>query len=248
MTQTNYREYHLSLWEYIIYSGIFFAVLIIVCLLFFNSVVPALLISPLILIYYKLVKRHLCEKRKNQLLYEFRDFINALSASLNSGYSLENSIKEAHREIQILHGSRSYMCAETDLMLKLLALNVPVEKVFADFAARCECADIITFSQILIIARRNGGDLISIIKSSSGTISEKIALKNDIATAIAAKQFEQNIMFVMPVAIMAYIRCMSKGYFDPVYGTPLGIIIMLFCLAGYIAAVLLGLKISKINI
>ena len=248
MTQMNYNEYHLSFFEYVIYGSVFFILLTIVAILFFNSVIPVILLSPLIIGYYNFVRRYLCEKRQNRLLYEFRDFINALSASLNSGYSLENAIKEAHKEMIILYGSQAYMSMEADIMLKLLALNIPVEKIFADFAKRCQCTDIITFSQILIIAKRNGGDLISIIKSSSATISEKISLKGEIATTIAAKQFEQNIMFVMPIAIMTYIRCMSKGYFNSIYQTPLGTVLMTVCLMVYILAIILGLKISKIKI
>ena len=248
MTQMNYNEYHLSILEYIAYGSGFMTVLLIVVFLFFNSVIPVLLLSPFMIVYYKFIRRYLCEKRKNLLVYEFRDFINALSASLNSGYALENAVKEAHKEMLILYGRHSYMNAEADIMLKLLALNIPIEKIFADFANRCQCTDIITFSQIIIIAKRNGGDLISIIKSSSETISEKISLKNDIATTIAAKQFEQNIMFVMPIAIMTYIRCMSEGYFDPVYHTPVGIALMTACLIIYIFAVILGLKISRIKI
>lgn len=248
MKQIIYTKYHLSFLEYMIYGGGFFIILTVVAILFFNSIVPIILLSPLIITYFSFIRTYLCEKRQNKLLYEFRDFINALSASLNSGYSLENAIYEAHKEMVILYGNRSYMCIEADIMLKLLALNIPIEKIFADFANRCQCADIITFSQILMIAKRNGGDLISIIKSSSATISEKISLKSDIATTIAAKQFEQNIMFVMPVAIMFYIRCISKGYFDSIYNTPLGIILMAVCLIVYILAIMLGLKISKIKI
>ncbi len=248
MTKTNYKIYHLSMLEYLKYGSLFFLCLAAITFLFYDSLIPILFFSPSIILYLRIIRKYLCEKRQSILLYEFRDFINALSASLNSGYSLENAVREAHKELIILYGKRSYMVQETDLMLKFLALNIPIEKIFADFANRCSCDDIITFSNILIIVKRNGGDLISIIKSSSTTISQKIALKSEVSTIIAAKRFEQNIMFLMPVAIMTYIRIVSKGYFDIVYHNVTGIIIMTCCIFFYLLSILLGLKMSKINI
>lgn len=199
-------------------------------------------------IYYRYISHFLCNKRKSTLILQFRDMINSISVSLNSGYSIENSLKDANREILILYGKNSYIHNEINIMLKKLAINIPIEKIFSDFAMRSECNDIIMFSQILVIAKRNGGDLISIIKSSSETIGEKIDIKREIESAVSSKKFEQNIMFLMPVVIMLYIRISSRGFYDSVYHNMTGVFFMTICLLIYISAIIIGLKLSTVKI
>ena len=248
MTQLSYEKYKLSFIEYFAYGLLYIAILFIISYLFYDSLIPALTLFPLTTIYYRCIKKYLCNRRKHQLLLQFRDMINAISVSLNSGYSIENSIRESLNEMKILYGDTSYIYYEIEMMVKKLTLHIPIEKIFSDFASRSACSDIQMFAQILVIAKRNGGDLISIIKSSSDTISEKIDIEREIATSIASKQFEQRIMFIMPLAIMSYIKFSSAGFFDSVYHNPTGIFLMSVCLIIYILAVILGLKLSTITI
>lgn len=248
MTQIQYAIYRLSFPEYLLYGILYFLLSAVISYLFYDSLTPVIFTVPLIVIYYKYISRFLCTKRKNILIIQFRDMINSISASLSSGYSIENSIKEAGREMLILYGDASYIYGELSLMQKKLAINIPIEKIFSDFAVRSQCDAIIMFSQILVIAKRNGGDLISIIKSSSHTIGEKIDISREIASALSSRKYEQNIMFLMPVAIMIYIRISSKGFFDSVYHNITGILIMSLSLILYILAVIIGFKLSIVKI
>lgn len=247
MQQIDYRFYKLSWTEYLIYGCIYLFISAIISILFYNALFPVFLFLLFLKFFYRFVSSYLCQKRKNTLIIQFRDMINSISVSLNSGYSIENSIRETYQEIKILYGTDSYIYSELNIMLRKLALNVPIEIIFYEFAQRSDCDDIIMFSQILNITKRNGGDLISIIKTSAETIGEKIDIQREIATSIAAKKFEQNIMFCMPPVIMLYIRLFSKDFFSPVYYNIPGIILMSFCLILYIASIFLGLKISTIK-
>lgn len=248
MIQIEYDVYRLSFIEYLLYGIIYLSTSTIVSFLFYDSLIPVIAIIPFIIIYYKYISNFLCEKRKDNLILQFRDMLHSVSTSLNSGYSIENSIKEANNEMTILYGRTSYICNEIDLMLKKLAINIPVQKIFSDFSIRSQCSDIIIFSQILTIAKRNGGDLIAIIKSSSRTIAEKIDINREIAAALSSRKYEQNIMFLMPIVIMIYIRLSSDGFFEPVYHNITGILIMSLCLIIYISAVVIGLKLSTVKI
>lgn len=248
MTPINYSSYTLSLNDYLFYGLAFMTVSGIISFLFYDSLLPVLFMVCFIRIYYRYVSRYLCEKRKQKLILQFRDMINSISVSLNSGYSIENSIRETYREMLILYGTNSYIQKELELMLGKLAVNIPVENIFSEFSGRSSCDDIIMFSQVLMITKRNGGDLIAIIRTSAETIGEKIDVQRDIENAIASRKFEQNIMFFMPVIIMIYIRISSKGFFSPVYHNTAGIILMTVCLIIYISAVITGLKLSTVKL
>ena len=231
MIQIEYEVYRLSFIEYLLYGIIYLFLSAIISFLFYDSFIPVIIIAPFIIIYYKYISNFLCEKRKNSLILEFRDMLHSISASLNSGYSIENTIKEAYTEMVILYGRNSYICNELDLMLKKLAINIPIEKIFSDFSIRSQCNDILMFSQILTIAKRNGGDI-----------------NREIATVLSSRKYEQNIMSLMPVVIMSYIRLSSDGFFEPVYHNITGILIMSLCLILYLLAIVIGLKFSAVKI
>lgn len=247
MKTIDYSTYHFSIPEYLGYGGIYFLLLILISLLFYNSLIPVLFFSPFLFFYFKKLRSYLCERRKKELVVQFRDMIRAMSVSLNSGYSIENALMESAQELASLYGTSSLLCQELFLMKKRLALNLPVEELFSEFAARCCCDDISMFAQILSIAKHSGGNFISIIQSSVDTISEKIQLQRDIEVSIASKRFEQNLMSFMPLLIMTYLRLTSPGFFDSIYGNLTGVLIMSFCLLLYLIAVILGLKISGIT-
>ena len=65
---------------------------------------------------------------------------------------------------------------------------------------------------------------------------------------ISAKRFEQNIMSVIPFAIICYVGVASGGYFDPLYETSVGKIVMTVCLVIYVTAYMLGRKITEIQV
>ena len=62
------------------------------------------------------------------------------------------------------------------------------------------------------------------------------------------KKYEQRIMSLVPVGVMAYMSITSEGFFDVLYHNGLGIIIMSFCLLVYGVAVYLGEHLTRIEV
>ncbi len=244
----NLNKERLSSGEIILYGGLYLAGALIISFLFYDSLIPAFLFCPGLKFYFKKIRIYLMQKQQQLLLTQFRDMMSAICASLHSGYSMENAVRESYKELRVIYGENSMICLELKTMAQRLNVNIPIEQIFQDFALRSGCNDILMFAQILLIAKRSGGDLISIIRSSSETIGEKISLKKEILTATSAKRMEQMIMFFMPVAIMFYIRLTSHDFFDSVYHNATGMVIMTICLVIYAAAVLLGFKLSAVTV
>ena len=116
------------------------------------------------------------------------------------------------------------------------------------FAERTDLAEIQEFADIFAIARRSGGNLTEIIYETAATISEKIDVEKEIQVLTSAKRLEQNIMSVVPFAIILYVSVTSEGYFDVLYTTAVGRIVMTGCFAVYATAYMLGVKITKIQV
>lgn len=242
-----YNEYKLSNLEYITYGFLFLTISAVLSCLFYDSFIPVIFSVPCMPFYFRFVSRYLCIRRRQLLVLQFRDMLYSISTSLNSGYSIENALRESYQEMLLLYGSNACISRELKLMSGKLAVQIPVELIFLDFASRSGCEDILMFSQVLSITKRNGGDLIAIIRTSSETIGLKIDVQREISVSIAQKKFEQNIMVIMPIAIMSYIRLSSKGFFTPVYHNAAGIFLMTICLTLYLFAIILGFKLTSVK-
>ncbi len=243
----NYNKYKLSKKEYVIYFVLGISIIGVFSYFFYNSYIPILLLLPTLKFYFKFVQNYLFQKRKNKLLLQFKDAISSMSSSLNAGNSFEHSIWDAYLEIRCLYSANCYMAIELDAICKKLRLSIPVEEAFNDFALRAGIEDVSTFCEILSLAKRGGGNLISIINGSILTICEKIDIHRDITTKIAAKKFEHNIMCFMPMLIMLYLDTTSDGFFTPLYHNITGILFMSVCLIIYIVAIFIAHKIIHIN-
>ena len=187
-------------------------------------------------------------KQQERIAVEFKDGMQAVVSALTAGYSIENSFRESLEELKMLYGTKTLIYKGFSRIVNRLNLNMNIEDAFDEFAKECGVEEIDIFAQILHYAKRSGGNLIDIIRSTTETISEKIDVKREIRTIISAKQFEQNIMNYVPIAIILYMRVSAGEMFEKMYGNVFGVIIMTVCLLVYFCARLLAEKIVDIKV
>ena len=242
----NYQIYKLSLYEYVLYGFLYMLVDAIISYLFFMSIIPFILFLPGLIIFYKIVRDILKKHRDKVLTFQFKELISIISTLLSTGYSMENAILESTKEISILY-PKSYILNEIQIMSNKLMLHVPYDILFKDLANRCDITHIKTFSEILSIAAKSGGNLIQIILSTTSAITTQIDIYREIDISLSGKKYEFLIMVIMPLIIMLYIKVTQPGFFNSVYESFTGAFLMLICLCLYSLAVYIGYKIiSKI--
>ena len=88
----------------------------------------------------------------------------------------------------------------------------------------------------------------SIIKNTAGQISDKIDVKREIDTLLAAKRYEFRVMAVIPYVIIAYMTLSFPEFMDCLYNNILGTGVMSICLGIYFAAYALGAKLVEIEV
>lgn len=244
----NYNFYQFTWMEYIKYymEGILAAV--VLGILFYQSILGILLMSPIIYFYQKNKKLALINERKWKLNMEFQDGILALSAALEAGYSAENALEEACKDLQQIYEEKSMIIREFTYIINQIRMNIAVEKAFEEFGERTGIEDILSFSEVFLTAKRTGGDLINVIKITSNIISDKIEVKREIITLITAKRLEANIMKVIPLFILIYLSVSSPDFLNPLYHNLLGAVIMTIFLFLYLGAYLIIDKIVAIEV
>lgn len=137
------------------------------------------------------------------------------------------------------------MYQELEWIRRGLVINISLEELFADFAERSECEEILQFAQILAIARKKGGNMPQIIQSTAELIGRRIDASLEMQTLLSGRRMEQKMMRLMPFGIIFYIGTNYPGYFDVLYHNGRGAAVMSLCLAIYLAAYLLGDRILQ---
>ncbi len=187
------------------------------------------------------------ERRQRQLELQFRDAIQVISTSLSAGLSVENAIVSAGKELELMYGSDGMMCRELAHMVRQMGMNRPVEELMNSFAERTGLEEIENFARIFQIAKRSGGQLVPVIAHTVQVMDDRFAVKEEIRTLTTSRQFEQKVMNAVPFLMIVYIDSTSPGFFDIMYTTLPGRMIMTACLAVYLLACWLAKRILDIS-
>lgn len=186
--------------------------------------------SPYILFYCKNKAEEKINRERRRLVTQFKDGMVAVSFSLNAGYSIENSFRESVKELIALYGENSSIVRCFKEIVRRIGNNENIELALNEFAGKTQIEDIMYFSDVFSYAKRSGGDLISIIKSTANTIRDKIEVDSQIQTALSGKKMEVAVMSVMPFGIIAYLRVTSPEFMEPLYHNVIGAVFMSVCL------------------
>jgi len=231
-----YENYRLSKKEWVLYGGQGILYLALLTYVFYRNMLVFAALIPLGVCYPLFLKRTLKKKRLEILRLQFRDAILSAASGLNAGYSVENAFRGALREVERIYGEDSMMAGELRLILRKTRLNQTFEAALKDFADRSGLEDVRNFSEVFLAARKSGGELMKIIARTAEIIGEKIRIQEDILTMTASKRMEQRIMSGIPLLIVLYIETTSPGFFDILYETMIGRLIMTLCVGVYLVS------------
>jgi tight adherence protein B len=204
--------------EIVFWSGLTGAAAFAVGMVFFNHPLwaAAMLVSAAAV--PALYRRHKRTRRKLQLTDQFQQALHVLSAAVAAGKSLETAMADALQDLaQLYPDPNTPINQEWRAIVQRLSNGVPIEQAFADWARRSEVEDIRNFAEVLAIAKRQGGNLVEVIRRSVLVMSEKIDTQREIRILLARKRWESRLLCAAPVLFVAALRLSSPDYMDPLY-------------------------------
>ncbi len=213
--------------------------------LFYDMIVLAFIAFPTYYAAYKVWYNYKCFVCARELQLEFKEMMLSVYSSLSAGTTLEESMKRALDDAKRSMKPEARMIQELILICQKMERNVPVNKCLEDMALRCNSADMISFSQVIAIGKRQGSNLIQLVRDSVGKIQRRIEIRHEIEGIIGAKRGEFVFMCLIPIGIILYMRCFSPEFTSILYGNLMGGICMTACLGLYIFAIFIGVCILK---
>lgn len=217
----------------------------IAAILFYDSIGLFVLLLPLFLIYMQYEKKALIQKQQREHKLQFREAMTAMYHMIAAGYSLESAIRGVPEAVQLCCGEDSWIVQSFLKMLEALKMNVPAQKCLEDFACESRDDDIISFYEIICIAKKYGGSMSVVVKMAIDKISRRIETEYEMMTMLAGRKNEFTVMTLIPACIILYMRLCSPELMSVLYSNIAGRAVMTVCLGLYAAAALLGWSMTK---
>lgn len=261
----NYKVYHMSILEKVLYFVLAFVAGAAVGYLFYGGIGKDEFGNPTALTWFLDISiscsigiaagylfvpirtKQIVDKQMRTIKNQFRDMLEALTTNLSAGKNVTHSFQSVYEDLKIQYDDGAYILKELEVIISGMANNVDVEDILQDFGARSGSEDIANFANVFRICYRKGGNIKDTIRNTHSILSEKMEISEDIETVVTANKTEQLIMMVMPIALIAIIKFMSPE-FAANFATPAGIIATTIAVALFVASYFLGRAILDIKV
>ncbi len=260
----NYKVYHMSVKEKVIYALAAFVVGAAVGYLFYGGIgvddygspttvtyvldilIPGLTGILCAKLFIPIRKKQIINKNTKKITRQFRDMLAGLSTALGTGANVIDSFISVREDLKIQYDGE-FIIDELNVIIEGTNNNIRIEDLIYDFGLRSGVEDIKDFSEVFKITYRKGGNFKDIIKSTNEILGDKIEINEDIETTLSGNKMEQKLMIAMPIALVALIKMMSSD-FAANFVTPAGIIATTVAIAIFVASYFLAKKLLDIKV
>lgn len=224
------------------------SVVLLVNYCFYQSITALLPLSILGFFFYRMEKKELLHRKKEDARQQFKEMLLLTVTGQKAGYSVENAFLKCYEDMANIYGADSSICQMLRELKTGLSNGCKASDLWKSIGDVIDIVEIREFATVFAIAKESGGNMTSAMERTAETIGNRAETQREIETLLSARRLEQKIMNVMPFFLILYISVTSPGYFDGLYHSLQGTVIMTFCLIIYLCAYLVGIRIASIEV
>lgn len=186
-----------------------------------NMIVSILLLYLTHVLLFSLRKN----KYEERFNYQLADICRLLGNAVKSGMTINQGIDLVARETPAPAGK------EFKRISNELRLGIPLETALRSIQKRNRSREFQLFIAIILIQKKTGGNLSSILDSMAQTLDDRKVLNQTIKTMTAEQRYISFIVPLMPVILVLIMNSMIDGFIDPLWTVPGAVILILFVMA-----------------
>ena len=224
------------------------AVEVLLTYFFYRSSIWGILLLPIIPLYALMKLKEVNEKKKWEILLQFKEMLGSVNNSIQAGYSIENAFISCRKDMVGLYGTEAVIVKELNIVIQGMKNNCTITSMLVGMAAHTGIEEIREYASVMAVAKNSGTRIREIMDSYIKTIDEKLSVMQEIETMTSRARYEQQIMNAVPFVILLYVDTTNKGFFDVLYKNILGNIVMSITLTIYIASILISRRIIRIEL
>lgn len=181
-------------------------------------------------------------KRRLKIMEE--DSLKAIiimNNAFKSGRSIMQAIELVSQEIT------GPVADEFKKMYIDLTYGLDLETVFKRLSERVEIDEMKYVASSLIILNKTGGNVGRVFSSIEKGVFDRKKLKDELKATTALSEMVYKILVAMPLLIFIVIIIFSPTYFDPLFNTVIGKIVLVLILILYLLYIIIVKKVTKVK-
>ncbi len=216
--------------------------------LYFNSPFMGAAIFLGLFMYYPRYREMKEEKRKRELLLQFKDLLYSISASMVLGRNMKQSLEESIIFWHNIYDEKDMIIKEVREMIREMDETHETDvKVLRNFALRSGLPDIVDFVNVYESCKITGGDMPRAISRATEVIGDKITMEKEMDLALSEKRVEGRIVGLAPFVMTLAMRVLSPEYMSSIYESSFGLTISGLSLGLSVIALLMIERINRIE-
>lgn len=245
----DYGTYCLTSTERRRYYAFSAAVSCLLGLLFYRSLLPALLCIPLARSGEKHWALHKAGLRRERLLTGFKDALYSISTAISAGRQLPDAVRDAAKFVADTHGADSDIARELGRIAHhYTASRSELESLLGDFGNRSGLEEIRQFARICSVCRQTGADLEHVALQAAGLILQRIHFRREVQMLTAQKKLDTGLLVLLPLFVLLFLNGCAPEYLAVMYSTAIGRVLMSGCLALIFAALYISVRMIEVTL
>ncbi len=179
--------------------------------------------------------------RKRQIENDLLKSIIIMNNAFKSGRSTMQAIQIVSEELD------GPLAGEFKKMYIDLTYGLSLETVFTRFAKRVNIEEVKYITTSLTILNKTGGDIVKVFSSIERSFFNRRKLQQELKSLTASARLIFNILVVLPFVLFLMIFILNPTYFNPLFTTPIGLVILLVIVLLYTTYIFIIRRIMKVE-
>ena len=185
---------------------------------------------------------HFIYKRKQkQMATDLLRAVIVMNNAFKSGKSTLQAIKIASDELD------GPLKDEFRKMYLDMKYGLSVDTVFERFARRVKLQEAVYVSSSLTVLNKTGGNIVEVFSSIERTLFDKKKLKEEMKNISSAPKIVVIILSIVPVLFIGVVYLLNPTYFNPLFSSTLGYIIIAIIVIMFIIYLITLLRTLKVD-
>ena len=182
------------------------------------------------------------KKRKRRIIQDqILRAVIIMNNAFKAGRSTLQAVEIASKELA------SPINYEFEKMYKDMKYGLSVDSVFDRFAKRINIEEARYISSSLTVLSKTGGNIVNVFSAIERTLFDKKKLKAELKNLTASSNMIVKILLAVPFVFILLIYVLNPNYFDPLFASPLGYMLLLLIFLILITYVWFLQKLMKVR-
>ncbi len=221
-----------------------------IMLTIFSQVLQTRLVTSLelivnLIIGYYILDVYLFSRQKMRIRLIQNEMLRAviiMNNAFKSGKSTLQAVEMASSELP------DPIRGEFKKMYKDMKYGLEIDTVFARFAKRIDIDESKYIASSLVVLNRTGGNIVEVFSSIERTLFDKKKLQEELKNLTVASNMVVKVLLCVPVIFVLIIYLLNPSYFDPLFASPLGYLVLAMIFVMFIVYVWFLQRIMKVRV